>query len=80
MLQPCDACLHARLQTAPITSTHSSPMTCRYARGVEVANGRAAMIGFLVCVALEAWTGKGILSQVLWELKLVNILGPASGF
>ena len=53
---------------------------CRYARNVEIANGRAAMIGFLGSTVVEAATGKGILSQVLWYLKLVNILGPASGF
>ena len=52
----------------------------RYARNVEITNGRAAMIGFLGVVAVEAYTGKGILSQLLWYLKLVNILGPASGF
>lgn len=53
---------------------------CRYARNVEIQNGRAAMIGFLGTTVVEAATGKGILSQVLWYLKLVNILGPASGF
>ncbi|KAK9802691.1 hypothetical protein WJX73_007227 [Symbiochloris irregularis] len=52
----------------------------RYARNVEIQNGRAAMIGFLGSTVVEAATGKGILSQVLWYFKLVNILGPASGF
>ena len=54
--------------------------SCRYARGVELTNGRWAMLGFLAAVAVEAATGKGIISQLIWYAKLSNILGPNSGF
>lgn len=54
--------------------------TLRYARQVEIANGRAAMVGFLAAITVEAATGKGVLSQLLWIAKLVGLLGPDSGF
>lgn len=38
------------------------------------------MLGFLAAVAVEAATGKGIISQLIWYAKLSNILGPNSGF
>lgn len=52
----------------------------RYARQVEITNGRWAMLGFLAGIAVEAATGKGILSQVIYYAKLSNLLGPESGF
>ena len=36
----------------------------KYAREVEVTNGRAAMVGFLAAVMVEAATGHGIILQV----------------
>ena len=55
-------------------------LQCRYARGVELTNGRWAMLGFLSAIAVEAATGKGIISQIIWYAKLSNLLGPNSGF
>ena len=52
----------------------------RYARGVELTNGRWAMLGFLAAISVEAATGKGIISQIIWYAKLSNLLGPNSGF
>lgn len=52
----------------------------RYARRVELDNGRAAMIGFLAAILVEAATGKGIILQVIMYLKLSGLLGPMSGF
>jgi len=51
-----------------------------YARSIELSNGRAAMLGFLAAVLVEAATGKGILMQIIMWLKLVGLLGAASGF
>jgi hypothetical protein len=52
----------------------------RYARDIELQNGRAAMLGFLAAVVVEAATGKGILMQIIMWLKIVGLLGAASGF
>lgn len=71
------------LQNDPVSRLEQSQFGnpgLRYARDVEIQNGRAAMLGFLGTTAIEAWTGKGILSQLLWYLKLTNVLGPGSGF
>lgn len=43
---------------------YSESFERQYALGVEITNGRAAMIGFLVAVLVEAGTGKGIILQV----------------
>ncbi|KAF6262093.1 hypothetical protein COO60DRAFT_1282853 [Scenedesmus sp. NREL 46B-D3] len=51
-----------------------------YARGVELTNGRYAMLGFLAAVLVEAATGKGIILQIIMYLKLSGLLGAASGF
>lgn len=51
-----------------------------YARSIELSNGRAAMLGFLAAVLVEAATGKGILMQIIMWLKLVGLLGAESGF
>lgn len=51
-----------------------------YARGVELTNGRYAMLGFLTAVLVEAATGKGIIMQIIMWLKLVGLLGAESGF
>jgi hypothetical protein len=52
----------------------------KYARQVEISNGRAAMVGFLAAVLVEAGTGYGILGQVIMWLKFTGFLGAASGF
>eukprot|EP00199_Chlamydomonas_sp_CCMP681_P006600 CAMPEP_0119101778 /NCGR_PEP_ID=MMETSP1180-20130426/731_1 /TAXON_ID=3052 ORGANISM="Chlamydomonas cf sp, Strain CCMP681" /NCGR_SAMPLE_ID=MMETSP1180 /ASSEMBLY_ACC=CAM_ASM_000741 /LENGTH=286 /DNA_ID=CAMNT_0007085951 /DNA_START=112 /DNA_END=972 /DNA_ORIENTATION=+ len=52
----------------------------RYAREVELRNGRYAMIGFLAAILVEAGTGHGILQQVVDFLKFTGALGPDSGF
>ena len=52
---------------------------CRYARQVEVTNGRWAMLGFLTAIIIEAGTGRGILLQLVGYAKALNLLGPASG-
>lgn len=41
---------------------------------------RYAMLGFLAAVLVEAATGKGIIMQIIMWLKLVGLLGAASGF
>ena len=38
------------------------------------------MLGFLAGIAVEAATGKGILSQCIYYAKLSGLLGPQSGF
>lgn len=52
----------------------------RYAREIELSNGRSAMLGFLAAVLVEAATGKGIILQIIMYLKLSGLLGPMSGF
>ncbi|KAI8475645.1 MAG: hypothetical protein J3K34DRAFT_403970 [Monoraphidium minutum] len=52
----------------------------QYARDVEVTNGRAAMLGFLAAVLVEAATDKGIIMQIIMWLKITGFLGAASGF
>ncbi|MCP9815584.1 high light inducible protein [Synechococcus sp. GreenBA-s] len=42
---------------------------------VELFNGRAAMLGFLIGVLTEALTGQGILHQI----GLATLLGPGGG-
>lgn len=58
----------------------SGSFEAKYARDVEVTNGRAAMIGFLAAVLVEAGTGKGIIMQIIMWFKLSGFLGAASGF
>jgi hypothetical protein len=53
---------------------------CRYARQVEIANGRWAMLGFLAAIVVEAATGQGIFGQLIMWFKWVGLLGEASGF
>ncbi len=52
----------------------------RYARHAELTNARAAMVGFLAAVLMEALTGRGILGQLVLYLKLVGVLTFESGF
>lgn len=54
--------------------------TLKYARQVEITNGRWAMLGFLAAITVEAATGKGILSQCIYYAKLSGLLGQQSGF
>lgn len=52
----------------------------QYARSVELSNGRAAMVGFLAAILVEAGTGNGILGQLIMWGKISGLLGAASGF
>lgn len=52
----------------------------RYARRVELDNGRWAMVGFAVACAVEAYSGHGILGQLIDWFKFAGLLGEASGF
>ena len=52
----------------------------RYARRVELDNGRFAMMGFAIACAVEAYSGHGILGQLIDWFKFVGLLGDASGF
>ncbi|KAF8062640.1 fbiC [Scenedesmus sp. PABB004] len=51
-------------------SVFSANAELAYARGVELTNGRWAMLGFLTAVLVEAGTGKGIILQIIMWLKL----------
>lgn len=51
-----------------------------YARGIEITNGRYAMIGFAAAILVEAATGDGILKQVIDICKWSGLLGERSGF
>ncbi|GFR51633.1 hypothetical protein Agub_g13989 [Astrephomene gubernaculifera] len=89
------AAADARPQQAPTqpaaaaTSSRNATLTAeelygldegKYARDVEIANGRAAMLGFLAAVLVEAGSGRGILAQLVLYGKLSGLLGAASGF
>ena len=52
----------------------------RYARGVELSNARAAMLGFLGVLLVEAATGRGIIGQGFMYAKMSGLLGEKSGF
>lgn len=69
---------HAGLVTKQCLIAWSA--ACRYARQVEITNGRWAMLGFLAAITVEAATGKGILSQLIYYAKLSGLLGQQSGF
>jgi hypothetical protein len=58
----------------------NSSYEMRYARDVELTNGRAAQLGFLAAILVEAATGKGIIMQLIMWFKLMGLLGPESGF
>ena len=55
-------------------------ISMRYALDVELNNGRAAMLGFLAAVLVEAGTGQGIIMQIISIFKWSGLLGPMSGF
>jgi hypothetical protein len=55
-------------------------ISMRYALDVELNNGRAAMLGFLAAVLVEAGTGQGIIMQLISIFKWSGLLGPMSGF
>lgn len=48
----------------PLDPWNARSFEAQYARDVEVTNGRAAMVGFLAAVLVEAATDKGIIMQV----------------
>lgn len=51
-----------------------------YARGIELINGRAAMLGFLTAIIVEAATGQGVIGQCISICKWSGLLGDKSGF
>ena len=51
-----------------------------FARGIEITNGRWAMMGFLIAILVEASTGQGILGQLILWAKWTGLLGDQSGF
>ncbi len=51
-----------------------------YARGVEVENGRWAMVGFALAILIEAATGNGVVAQLEGYAKAAGLLGAQSGF
>ena len=51
-----------------------------YARGIEIGNGRWAMIGFLWAIVAEAATGHGIIFQLVDYARMAGLLGEDSGF
>lgn len=55
-------------------------MLMRVSSVPQLTNGRAAMIGFLACIVVEAATGRGILGQLFLYFKLSGLLGENSGF
>lgn len=60
--------MHPETTCAPPTAD----LSCRYAREVELSNGRAAMLGFLAGVVMEALTGRGIMGQVRYLSKPIG--------
>ena len=52
----------------------------QYARGVEITNGRAAMLGFAAAILIEAATGVGMVGQLEGYAKALGLLGAQSGF
>lgn len=72
----------ASQQSTPTTpsSRRSCSYEALYARSVELSNGRAAMLGFLAAILVEAGTGNGILGQLIMWGKISGLLGAASGF
>lgn len=51
-----------------------------YAESVELTNGRWAQLGFLTLITVEAFTGNGLVGQMIAYGKLTGILGAESGF
>merc|ERR1712087_801436 len=59
--------------------TQAGDFEMQWLRSVEMNNGRAAMIGYLAGVLVEAKTGAGPLGQLIdWGVRL-NLLGADSG-
>lgn len=51
-----------------------------FARGIEITNGRWAMMGFLIAILVEAYSGQGIIGQLILWAKWSGLLGGQSGF
>lgn len=45
-----------------------------YAKGVEMDNGRWAMIGFLLAILVEAGTGMGVVEQIMFYIQTSGFL------
>eukprot|EP00959_Pyramimonas_sp_CCMP1952_P459222 9477908-Pyramimonas_sp.AAC.1 len=48
-------------------------MTLNYAKGIELDNGRWAMIGFALAIVIEAGTGAGVLDQILFYINSLRV-------
>ena len=55
--------------------TTSRPWNRHALTGVELLNGRAAMLGFMAAVLGEVWTGQGIVGQLNGVLRWYLSLG-----
>lgn len=51
----------------------------RYAKDIELANGRWAMIGFFIAISLEAFSGDGIVRQLIFYAKALGVIDDTSG-
>ena len=65
---------------ATTTGVDESAEIVEYGRQVELNNGRAAMLGFLLAVGIEASTGHTTFMQIIDIGKAAGLLGSASGF
>lgn len=67
-------------EEAAVRAMSSDMQNLIYARGVEISNGRWAMIGFLWAIVAEAATGHGIVFQLVDYARMAGLLGENSGF
>jgi len=49
-------------------------MTLEYARGIEMDNGRWAMIGFALAILVEAGTGAGVVGQLIFYMQASGLI------
>lgn len=49
-----------------------------YAKGVELTNGRWAMVGFATAILIESYSGAGVVAQLLGYMQASGILGEGT--
>eukprot|EP00854_Cymbomonas_tetramitiformis_P017644 gene17644-21020_t len=49
-----------------------------YAKGVELTNGRWAMVGFATAILVESYSGAGVVAQLLGYMQATGILGEGT--
>mmetsp|Transcript_30812 Transcript_30812/g.59462 ORF Transcript_30812/g.59462 Transcript_30812/m.59462 type:complete len:259 (-) Transcript_30812:143-919(-) len=54
----------------PQQTAREAEASMKYARGVEIINGRAAMLGFVAAIAAEAASGAGVVDQLIVVAKV----------